>query len=77
VLAAGRGKAKKPDVVAAVREMFPAANVPDHNVADGVALAGAGAFALGVRVPYSAKQVSAHAKVAWPVGERVLAGMKG
>lgn len=54
-------------VTDAVRAAFPAAHVPDHNVADAVALAAAGAHALGLPLPYTAAQVSAHAKVAWPV----------
>ncbi|MFF2631999.1 hypothetical protein ACFVR6_03860 [Microbacterium sp. NPDC058021] len=61
--------ARKRLVTDAVRATFPGAHVPDHNVADAVVLAAAGAHALGMPwpVPMSAKQVSAHAKVAWPV----------
>lgn len=58
-------QAKAP-VLEAVRAMVPAAHVPDHNVSDAVALAYAGAAALGMPVEYSAAQISAHAKVAWP-----------
>ncbi|MDF2554172.1 MAG: hypothetical protein K0R60_67 [Microbacterium sp.] len=76
VLAWGRGmprrkkgqssdQAKAP-VLEAVRARIPAAHVPDHNVADAVALAEAGAAWFGMPVEYSAAQVSAHAKVAWP-----------
>jgi hypothetical protein len=58
-------QAKAP-VLAAVRARIPGAHVPDHNVADAVALAEAGAHWLGMPVEYSATQVSAHANVAWP-----------
>jgi hypothetical protein len=58
---------RKRMVAEAVRGMLPDVHVPDHNVADGVALAAAGAHRLGFRMPYSAKQEKAHANVAWPV----------
>ena len=68
--------ARKRLVTEAVRSMLPDVNVPDHNVADAVALAAAGAHRLGLQMPYTAKQETAHAKVAWPVdGGRLLAGM--
>lgn len=54
-------------VLTSVQAMVPGANVPDHNVADAVALAAAGAHRLGLRMPYTAKQEAAHARVAWPV----------
>lgn len=54
-------------VTESVRAVVPDAHVPDHNVADAVALAAAGAHRLGLGMPYTAKQVTAHAKVAWPV----------
>ncbi|MFF7681507.1 hypothetical protein ACFZA2_02010 [Microbacterium sp. NPDC007973] len=60
-------QAKAP-VLAAVRARVTGADVADHNIADAVALAEAGAHFLGMAVEYSAAQVSAHAKVAWPVG---------
>lgn len=67
---------RKALVTAAVRSMLPDVNVPDHNVADAVALAAAGAHRVGLRMPYAEKQVAAHDKVPWPIeGERVLAGM--
>lgn len=66
LLGAGNGRAKKAEVLAAVRARVPAAHVPDDNVADAVALAEAGARWLGVPVDYSAAQVSAHARIAWP-----------
>lgn len=83
VLAWGRGMprrkkgqssddAKKP-ITAAVQARIPGAYVPDHNVADAVALAEAGAHRLGMPVEYSAAQISAHAKVAWPVTDGPLA----
>ena len=54
-------------VTEAVRSMLPGVHVPDQNVADGVALAAAGARWAGLQLPYSAKQEKAHANVAWPV----------
>lgn len=85
VLATGSGlrrrkdesaRAAKARVLEAVRAAVPDAHVPNHDVADAVALARAGAVALGLPVEYSAAQMSAHAKVAWPVksGPLVLAG---
>ncbi len=60
--------AKRKQMVAdAVRRMLPDVHVPDHNVADAVALAAAGAQHLGLWMPYTDKQITAHAKVAWPV----------
>ena len=59
---------RKRTVLQAVRAMVPGAHVPDHNVADAVALAAAGAHRLGLRMPYTDRQNKAHAKVAWPVG---------
>lgn len=67
ILATGNGNADKAAVLAAIRETVPAAHVPDHNVADGVALAMAGAYALGMPWGLTAKQISAHGKVPWPV----------
>jgi hypothetical protein len=68
--------ARKALVLASVRGMVPDANVPDHNVADAVALAAAGAHRLGLRMPYTAKQKTAHGKVPWPVESgRQLVGM--
>lgn len=68
--------ARKRLVLESVRSMVPGATVPDHNVADAVALAAAGAHRLGLVMPYTAKQETAHGKVPWPVdSERVLAEM--
>lgn len=62
-------KARKATVLESVRAMVPDANVPNHDVADAVALAVAGARHFGMPCPtYTAAQVSAHANVAWPVG---------
>ncbi|MFD4957109.1 hypothetical protein [Microbacterium sp. NPDC058389] len=58
--------AAKAPVLDAVRALVPGAHVPDHNVADAVALAVAGAHRLGMPVEYSAAQLKAHTKVAWP-----------
>ena len=57
---------RKALVLESVRELIPGAHVPDHNVADAVALAAAGAHRLGLPMPYTAKQYKAHAVVAWP-----------
>lgn len=66
---------RKALVTEAVRAMVPDAHVPDHNVADAVALAAAGAHRVGLRMPYTAKQERSHANVAWPVGSGLgLAG---
>lgn len=59
--------ARKRMVTDAVRELLPGVNVPDHNVADAVALAAAGAHRVGLRMPYTAKQERTHANVAWPL----------
>lgn len=58
---------RKRMVTDAVRELLPGVNVPDHNVADAVALAAAGAHRVGLRMPYAAKQERTHANVAWPL----------
>lgn len=59
---------RKRMVTDAVRLMVPDATVADHNVADAVALAAAGAHRMGLSMPYAAKQISAHSNVEWPVG---------
>lgn len=82
VLAVGHGfprgttqTARKKAVVAAVTAAAPGAHVPDHNVADSVALALAGAHRLGMPwpAPMTAKQEKAYATVAWPVIEGIRA----
>lgn len=66
-LATGSGNARKDDVLAAVRAAFPGVSVADHNVADALVLAGAGARWMGVPVvDYSAGQESAFTGVVWP-----------
>lgn len=65
--------ARKRIVTDAIRASFPAAHVPDHNVADAVALAAAGAHYLGLPWALTEKQAEAHAKVAWPVMEGIAA----
>ncbi|MBW9093145.1 hypothetical protein JNB62_05570 [Microbacterium jejuense] len=60
------GNADKAKVREAVRAQFPDVHVPDDNVADAVALAAAGAYRLGFPVEYTAHQIKAHARVAWP-----------
>ncbi|MBS1674454.1 MAG: hypothetical protein JSS74_10865 [Actinobacteria bacterium] len=58
---------RKALVTAAVRSMLPDVNVPDHNVADSVALAAAGAVAAGADfITYAPKQLAAHSNVPWP-----------
>lgn len=69
--------AAKAPVLEAIRSRIPGANVPDHNVADAVALAEAGAHQLGMQVEYSAAQVSAHGKVSWPDAGGLLLARKG
>jgi hypothetical protein len=73
-LATDNGSAGKPAVHEGARRLFPAAQIPKtgagrFDVADAVVLAAAGAHALGMPWPgvLSTKQISAHAKVAWPV----------
>lgn len=75
VLAVGHGfprstpqTARKKAVVAAITAAAPGAHVPDHNVADAVALTLAGAHRLGMPwpAPMTAKQEKAYASVAWP-----------
>lgn len=48
--AAGSGRASKSDVLSAVRETYPAADVPGHDIADAVALAALGARVKGFPV---------------------------
>lgn len=82
LLATGHGSRSKIGgdkkvVLAMVRSRFAGVQIPDDNVADAVALAEAGAAQFGLPVTYVQAQISAHAKVAWPVeGELVLAGMR-
>lgn len=66
--AAGNGNAGKPEVLVAMRALLGALVVPDHNVADAVALAAMGARYVGEAVdgPLSSKQEEAYAAVAWP-----------
>lgn len=70
--ATGNGNSRKPEVLAAMRALvagdFGTALVPDHNVADAVALAAMGARYLGEPVDglLSPKQEEAYAAVAWP-----------
>lgn len=75
-LATDNGNAGKPAVHEGARRLFPAAQIPAkgagrYDVADAVVLAAAGAHALGMPWPgfLSKTQISAHAKVAWPVME--------
>jgi len=53
--ATGSGRADKHEVLAAVRETYPAADVPQHDVADAVALAAIGARIDGFPVEQVAR----------------------
>lgn len=65
-LATGKGNAKKPEVIAAMRAVHPTVHVPDDNIADALALATAGAHWLGAAQPFNAGQHAAFAAVHWP-----------
>jgi Holliday junction resolvasome RuvABC endonuclease subunit len=66
-LATGNGRATKDQVVSAARAAFPAARIPDDNVADAVGLAWAGARWAGIDVPeYLPGQEEAFARLDWP-----------
>ena len=66
-LASGSGRATKDDVVTALRAAFPAARIPDDNVADALGLAWAGARWAGIKTPdYLPGQEEAFARLAWP-----------
>lgn len=66
--ATGSGAAKKPAVLAAVRESFPLVEIPDDNVADSVAMCAMGARWLGAPIDGapSKKQSQAMLAVHWP-----------
>lgn len=71
--AAGTGKAKKPEVLAAVRDAFPGIPLRDDNEADALALAAMGARHLGAPVdgtPTKA-QLDAMDAVRWPIERRM------
>ena len=72
-LATGNGHSKKVAVKAAMRERFPGVRIPDDNVADGLALAAAGARWAGFPVDgaLTKKQTEAMAAVAWPTREEM------
>lgn len=75
-LATGNGNADKKQVLAAMRAALPGVRIPDDNVADGAALAVAGAHFLGLPAGYVPEQDSAYAKVASLIeSELTLAGM--
>ncbi|WGD38500.1 hypothetical protein [Lysinibacter sp. HNR] len=67
--ATGNGAAKKPQVVAAMKERFPGVAIPDDNVADALVLASMGARWLGHPLDgvLSEKQKTAYDKASWPV----------
>lgn len=67
-LATGNGRASKDDVTAALRAAFPAAVIPDDNVADAAALMWAGSRWAGIPTPdYLPAQEEAYARLDWPV----------
>ena len=68
VYATGNGKASKDEVLASVRAAHPALSVPDHNVADALALMGMGCRWLGFPVDgeISSKQAKAMRSAHWP-----------
>jgi Holliday junction resolvasome RuvABC endonuclease subunit len=65
--ATGDGNAKKPAVLAAARSQWPHDRIFNHDQADALALAGAGAYRLGWCLPYqpSRGQLAAHEHIAW------------
>lgn len=66
-LATGNGRAGKGAVVTALRTAYPAAHIPDDNVADALGLAWAGARWAGIPTPdYLPGQEEAFARLAWP-----------
>lgn len=65
--ATGNGRASKDEVLAAVREQYPGAEVPNHNVADAVTLAAIGARIAGhpVEAHPAAHHVAVVESLAW------------
>lgn len=75
IWATGKGT-KKPDVLAAVREMFPAERVRNDDEADALILAAIGAHHLGWPLPFETapRHTTSLEKVVWPViSERTTA----
>lgn len=70
--ATGNGKAKKPEVLAAMRATLPAVSIPDDNVADAVALMCMGLRWLGSPIDgeISKAQMRAMKTPAWPMTEK-------
>lgn len=66
--AANNGRAKKPEVLAAIRAAHPLLRVPDDNIADAVALLAMGARFLDQPIDGqpSVKQLKAMRAPAWP-----------
>ncbi|ROZ88995.1 hypothetical protein [Gordonia sp. OPL2] len=69
VWATGKGT-KKPDVLAAVRLMWPAVHIADDNEGDALILASIGAHHLGWTMPFETKprHTTGLDKVEWPEG---------
>lgn len=70
-LATGAGNAKKAAVTAAMKSRFPGVRIPDDNVADALAMAGAAAHWAGWPAdgPLTEGQIQAMGSVAWPTRE--------
>jgi Holliday junction resolvasome RuvABC endonuclease subunit len=66
--ATGNGRAKKPEVLASMRARHPLLEIPDHNVADSVALAAMGMRFLGAPIDgvASREQDEVMRAVRWP-----------
>jgi crossover junction endodeoxyribonuclease RuvC len=67
--ATGSGRAKKPEVLAAVRLSFPGVRVSNDNAADALALAAMGSRNLGrplEAVDLTSKQMAAGQTLPWP-----------
>lgn len=66
--ATGKGDAEKSEVVAAVREQWPASRVADDNEADALTLAAMGAHHLGWPLPFETKErhMAGLDKIEWP-----------
>jgi Holliday junction resolvasome RuvABC endonuclease subunit len=71
-LATGNGNSDKDEVLATMRERFPATSIVDDNVADALALAAAAARWAGFPAdgPLNEGQTQAMTTVAWPTPEK-------
>lgn len=62
--ATGNGRAEKPAMLAAARELWPHASVRDHNASDALLLATAGAYRLGWYEPELPHHIDPN--ITWP-----------